>query len=195
MPSCCGTAVKIPSKFDLPSTAKNLPSKNEKQSTPKKLPSCCVTVPSESVKNIVTEHLFSSFSSRSYPPVRKRTDHCGMNMSTNIALKTRTRCFSFDQYVRKCNDSLVVNMMVKKSLYFRTEWYLLCYCCCVKHPAHRNSKSRVHQLRCQDSGPPTPSYTAAAAAGVAVRCCCCCGVGTRTHTRTCLLYTSDAADE
>ena len=153
LPSCCVTAVKIPSKFDLPSTAKNLPSKNEKQSTPKKLPSCCVTVPSESVKNIVTEHLFSSFSSRSYPPVRKRTDHCGMNMSTNIALKTRTRCFSFDQYVRKCNDSLVVNMMVKKSLYFRTEWYLLCYCCCVKHPAHRNSKSRVYPLRCQDSRP------------------------------------------
>ena len=69
--------------------------------------------------------VFSSFSSRSYPPVRKRTDHCGMNMSTNIALKNRTRCYSFDQFVRKCNDSLVVNMMAKKSLYFRTEWYLL----------------------------------------------------------------------
>ena len=127
--------------------------------------------------------VFSSFSSRSYPPVRKRTDHCGMNMSTNIALKTRTRCYSFDQYVRKCNDSLVVNTMAKKSFFFRTEWYLLCYCCCVKHPAHRNSKSRVYPLRCQDSRPPTRSYTAAAA-GVAVRCCCCCGLGTRTHTRT-----------
>ena len=54
----------------------------------------------------------------------------------------------------------------------------------MKHPAHRNSKSRVYPLRCQDSGPPTRSYTAAAAAGVAVRCCCCCGLGTRTHTRT-----------
>jgi len=71
----------------------------------------------------------------------------------------------------------------KIALYFRTEWYLLCYCCCVKHPAHRNSKSRVYPLRCQDSRPPTRSYTAAAA-GVAVRCCCCCGLGTRTHTRT-----------
>ena len=40
--------------------------------------------------------VFSSFSSRSYPPVQKRTDHCGMNMSTNIALKTRTRCYSFE---------------------------------------------------------------------------------------------------
>ena len=127
---------------------------------------------------------FSSFSSRSHPPVRKCTDYCGMNMSTNIALKTRTRCYSFDQYVRKCNDSLFVNtMMAKIALYFRTEWYLLCYCCCVKHPAHRNSKSRVYPLRCQDSGPPTRSYTAAAAC-VAVRCCCCCGFGTRTHTRT-----------
>ena len=56
-------------------------------------------------------NVFSSFSSRSYPPVRKRTGRCGMNMSTNIALKTRTRCYSFDQYVRKCNDNLVVNMM------------------------------------------------------------------------------------
>ena len=88
--------------------------------------------------------IFSSFSSMSYPLVRKRNDHCGMNMSTNIALKTRTRCYSFDQYVRKCNDSLFVNtMMAKKSFYFRTEWYLLCYCCCAKHPAHRNNKSRV----------------------------------------------------
>ena len=60
------------------------------------------------------------------------------------------------------------------SLYFRTEYYLLCYCCCVKHPAHRNSKSRVYPLRCQDSGPPTRSYTVAAA-GVAVQCCCCFG--------------------
>ena len=111
-------------------------------------------------------------------------------MSTNIALKTRTRCYSFDQYIRKCNDSLVVNMILlrssKKIMFFRTEWYLLlqlCYCYCVKHPAHRNSKSRVYPLRCQDSRPPTRSYTAAAG-GVAVRCCCCCGLGTRTHTRT-----------
>ena len=29
-----------------------------------------------------------------------------------------------------------------------------CYCCCVKYPAHRNSKNRVYPLRCQDSGPP-----------------------------------------
>ena len=124
--------------------------------------------------------IFSSFSSRSYPPVRKCTDCCGMNMSTNIALKTRTRFYSFDQCLRKCNNSLVVNMMAKKSLYFRTGWYLLCYCCSEKHPAHRNSKSRVYPLRCQDSRTPTRSYTAAAA--VVVRCCCCCGLGTHTHT-------------
>ena len=53
----------------------------------------------------------------------------------------------------------------------------------MKHPAHRNSKSMVYPLRCQDLGPPTRSYTAAAG-GVAVRCCCCCGLGTCTHTRT-----------
>ena len=120
----------------------------------------------------------------SYPPVRKCTDYCGMNMSTNIPLQTRTRCYSFDQYVRKCNDRLDVNMMNKIALYIRTEWYLLCYRCCVKHPAHRNSKSRVYPLRCQDSGLPTRSCTAAAAADVAVRCCYCCDLGTGTHTKT-----------
>ena len=99
-------------------------------------------------------------------------------------IKNPNTDFSFGQYVRKCNDSLVVNMMAIFFLHFRTEWYLLlCYCCCVKHPAHRNSKSRVYPLRCQDLRPPTRSCTAAAA-GVAVRCCCCCDVGTRTHTST-----------
>ena len=89
----------------------------------------------------------SSFSRRSYPPVRKCTDHCGKNMSTNMASKTRTTFYSYDQSVRTCNHRLVVNTMNKKSVYFRTEWYLLCYFCCVKHPANRNSKSRVY-TRC-----------------------------------------------
>ena len=30
-----------------------------------------------------------------------------------MALKTRTRCYSFDQSVRKINDRLVLNMMNK----------------------------------------------------------------------------------
>ena len=93
-----------------------------------------------------------------------------------MALKTRTRCYSFDQSLRKCNASLVVNMMNENCIIFpdrviSTVLLLLC----VKHHAHRNSKSRVY------SGPPTRSYTAAAA-GVAARCCCCCGLGTRTQT-------------
>ena len=33
-----------------------------------------------------------------------------MNTSTNMALKTQTRCYSFDHSVRKCNDSLVLYM-------------------------------------------------------------------------------------
>ena len=45
----------------------------------------------------------SSFSSRSYPPVRKCTNYCGMNMTINMALKTRTRCYWFDQSVWKCD--------------------------------------------------------------------------------------------
>ena len=63
LPSCCVTAVKIPSKFGLPSTAKTLPSKKGKPSTAKRLPSCCVTVPSKSVKNIVTGHSPDFFAS------------------------------------------------------------------------------------------------------------------------------------
>ena len=100
--------------------------------------------------------------------------HCITNPNTVLLVRPM---------LRKCDDSLVVDMMAKKSWYCRTEWYLLCYCCCVKHPAHPNSKSRFYPLRCQDSRTPTRSYTAAAAA-VAVRCCCCCALGTRTHTRT-----------
>ena len=127
----------------------------------------------------------SSFSSRSYPPLRKCTDYCGMNMSTNMALKTRTRRYSFDQPVRKCNDRLVVTIMIKNYAQYYISGQSGCYNCCVKHPAHRNSKSRVYPLRCQDSGPPTRSYTdAAAGVEFEVRCCCCYVLGTRTHTRT-----------
>ena len=64
---------------------------------------------------LVLEFL-SSFSSRSYPPVRKCTNYCGMNMSTAIALQTRTRCYSFDQYVRKCNNRLDINTMNKNCI-------------------------------------------------------------------------------
>ena len=134
--------------------------------------------PREYISFYLVLEFVSSFSRRSYPPVRKCTDYCGMNMTTNMALKTRTRCYWFDQSVRKCDGSLVVNMMNKNCIIFpdrviSTVLLLLC----VKHHAHRNSKSRVY------SGPPTRSYTAAAG-GVAVRCCCCCGLGTRTHTGT-----------
>ena len=84
---------------------------------------------------------------------------------------------------RKCNGSLVVTMNKNCIIFPDRVISTLLLLLCVKHHAHRNSKSRVYPLRCQDSGPPTPSYTAAAG-GVAVRCWCCCGLGTRTHTRT-----------
>ena len=74
------------------------------------------------------------------------------------------------------------------SLHLQTVVLLLLYCrycCCVKRPAHRNSKSRVDPLRRQDSRPPTRSYTAAGG-GVAVRCCCCFGLDTHAHAhKTC----------
>ena len=129
----------------------------------------------------------SSFSSRSYPPVRKCTDYCGQNMSTNMALKPRTRCYSFDQSLRECNVSLAVNMMNKNCVIFpnRVICAAVLLLLCVKHHAHSNSKSGVYPLRCQDSGPPTRSYTAAAA-GVAVRCCCCCGCARARTQELCL---------
>ena len=64
------------------------------------------------------------------PPVRKCTDYCGMNMSTNMALKTRTRCCPFDQYVRKGNDRQVLNMINNNCILFprvvSTELLLQC---------------------------------------------------------------------
>ena len=100
-----------------------------------------------------------------------------------MALKTRTRCYSFDQSVRKCDGSLVVNMMNRNYIIFpdrvvSTVLLLLCETSCPPQQQEQGSP-----LRCQDARPPTRSYTAAAG-GVAVRCCCCCGLGTRTHTRT-----------
>ena len=107
--------------------------------------------------------VFSSFSSRLYPPVGKRNDHCGMNMSTNIALKTRTQCYSFDQNVRKCKESLVVNMMVKKMFIFPDR-----------------VKSTVLLLLCETSCPPQQQEQRlpAAVPGLAttdakLHCCCC----------------------
>ena len=89
----------------------------------------------------------SSFSSRSYPTVRKCTDYCGMNMSTNMALKTRTRCYSFDQSVPKCNGGVVVKMMNKKRIIFPSR--VICtvlLLLCVKHHAHRNINTRREVL-------------------------------------------------
>ena len=127
----------------------------------------------------------SSFTSRSYPPVRKCTDYCGINMSTNIALKSRTRRYSFDQSLRKCKRKFSFNMINKNCIIFTDRVIsTVLLMMCVKHHAHRNSKSRVYPLWCQDLRPSTRSYTASAAAGVAVRCCCCCRLGIRTHTTT-----------
>ena len=106
---------------------------------------------------------FSSFSSRSYPPVRKCTDYCGMNMSTNIALKSRTRCYSFDRYVRKCNESLVVNMMANFFIIFPDRVV-----------------STVFLLPCETSCPPQqqeqglPAVVPGLATTDAKLHCCCC---------------------
>ena len=86
------------------------------------------STPNENVDLVLD--FISSFSSRSCPPVRKCTDSCGMNMSTNMALKTRTRCCPFDQYVRKGNDRQVLNMINNNCILFprvvSTELLLQC---------------------------------------------------------------------
>ena len=100
--------------------------------------------------------VFSSFSSRSYPSVRKRTDHCGMNMSTNIALKTRTWCYSFDQYVLKCNDRLDVNMINKNCIIFPdrvayTVLLLLCETSCPPQQQEQGLPAAVPGLGITDT--------------------------------------------
>ena len=86
-----------------------------------------------------------------------------MNMSANIALKTRTRCYSFDQYVRKCNDSLVVNM-IKKCFIFpdkvvSTVLLLLCETSCPPRQQEQGLPAAVPGLGTTD---------------VKLHCCCCC---------------------
>ena len=104
-------------------------------------------------------------------PGPKFTDNCGMNTFTNMALKTRTWCYSFDQYIRKCNDRLVVNMINKNCIVFpdsvaSTVLLLLCETSC---PLQQQEQGLPAAF--PDSGSPTQSYAAAAAGGV---CCWCC---------------------
>ena len=107
----------------------------------------------------------SSFLSRSYPSVRKFTDYCGVNMSTNMALKTRTRCYSFDQSVRKCNDHLVVNMISNNRITFpdrvvsTTVFLLLCETSCSQQHQEQGLPAAVPGLGTTDAK---------------LHCCCCC---------------------
>ena len=100
----------------------------------------------------------SSFSSRSYPPVRKCTDYCGQNMSTNMALKPRTRCYSFDQSLRECNVSLAVNMMNKNCTIFpdrviTTVLLLLCETSCPPQQQEQGLPAAVPGLWTTDAKP------------------------------------------
>ena len=106
----------------------------------------------------------SSFSSLSYPPVRECTNYCGMNRSTNIALQTRTRCYSFDQYVRKCNDRLDINTINKNCILSRdrvvsTMLLLLCETSCPPQQQEQGLPAAVPGLGTTD---------------VKLHCSCCC---------------------
>ena len=98
----------------------------------------------------------SSFSSRSYPHVRKCTDYCNMNMSTNMPLKTRTRCYSFDQSARKCNDRLNLNKINKNCITFSnrvlsTVLLLLCETSCPPQKQEQGVPAALPGLETTDS--------------------------------------------
>ena len=101
-----------------------------------------------------------------------------------MALKTRTRCYSFDQSVRKINDRLVLNMMNKNGNTFpdravSTVLLLLCETSCPSQQQKQSLPAAVPGLGTTDAK---------------LHCCCwccspvllfcCCGLGTRAHTRT-----------
>ena len=87
-----------------------------------------------------------------------------MNVSTNIVLQTRPRCYSFDQSVRKCNDSLVVNMINKNCNIFpdrvvSTVLLLLCETSCPPQQQEQGLPAAVPGLGSTDPK---------------LHCCCCC---------------------
>ena len=90
-----------------------------------------------------------------------------MNTSTNIALKTRTWCYSFDKCLRKCNNSLVVNMIAKKIIILPdraifTVLLLLCETSCPPQQQEQGLPAAVPGLANTD------------AKLHCCRCCCCC---------------------
>ena len=83
-------------------------------------------------------------------------------MTTNMALKTQTRCCSFDQHVSKCNDRLVVNMINKNCIIFPdrvayTVLLLLCETSCPPQQQEQGLPAAVPGLGTTDAE---------------LRCCC-----------------------
>ena len=90
------------------------------------------------------------------PPVRKCTDYCGMNMSTNMALKTQTRWYSFDQSLRERNRCLSIDMMNKNCIIFpdrvvSTVLPLLCETSCPPQQQEQGLPSAVPGLETTDT--------------------------------------------
>ena len=105
-----------------------------------------------------------SFSGRSYHSGRKCTEYFGINMSTEIVLKIRTRCYFFDQSLRECNGSLSINMMNKNCIIFpdrvvSTVLLLLCETSCPPQQQEQGLPAAVPGLGTTD---------------VKLHCCCCC---------------------
>ena len=79
-----------------------------------------------------------------------------MNMSINMALKTRTRCYSFDQSVRKSNERLVLNMINKNVITFpdrvaSTVLLLLCETSCPPQQQEQRLPAAVPGLETTDA--------------------------------------------
>ena len=128
-----------------------------------------------------------SFSTRSYPTVRKCTEYFLVSMSTNMLLKIRTRCYSFVPfYVRKYKCIWFLIRHTKRhyisGLSGTAVVLLLCELSRDVTISPPHSRSRLF-TRCGASTRDDRREATAAAAGVVVRCCCCRGLGTRTHTK------------
>ena len=118
-----------------------------------------------------------------------------MNMSTNTALKSRTRCYFFHQSLRECDGSLStgINMMNKNCIIFpdrvvsTTSYFVLLLLCKTSRPPQRQEQGL------------TAAVPGLGTTDVKLHCCCCWCCSPvllllwfgHTHAQNCcLLYTS-----
>ena len=107
-----------------------------------------------------------------------------MNMSTNMALKTQTRWYSFDQSLRERNRCLSIDMMNKNCIIFpdrvvSTVLPLLCEKSCPPQQQEQGLPAAVPGLGTTDVK--LHCCCCCWCCSPVLSSCCCCGLGTRTH--------------